>query len=59
MFELRWYSEEWIEYPEGSPVHKSDEPILQYRYRINIEEVGLQPPIWSEWCNVPFVVKKL
>lgn len=26
--------------------------ILQYRERRNIDEIGLQEPIWSEWYNV-------
>ena len=26
---------------------------LQYRVRENVNEIGLQPAIWSEWQDVP------
>jgi len=27
--------------------------VLQYRERVNIMEIGMQEPIWSEWKDVP------
>lgn len=61
MFELRW-----VVAPDG-PDRVSDTDtvmlyisaerfvFLEYRYRTNEEEVGIQPPIWSEWETVPVV----
>ena len=42
MFELRW-------------LERIDRRVLQFRQMTNIEEVGIQEPIWSEWQDVPVV----
>ena len=55
MFELRWL-ERWVpigdpaqeQYPVGKRIK-----ILQFRHRINIEELGVQELIWVEWEDVP------
>ena len=60
MIELRWKIEEWEEYTDMSshPIKHTEKPVLQYRTMTNIEEIGLQEPIWSEWTDVPEVYIK-
>ena len=52
MFELRWLKRE-----EPAPEHGRNMfrnvKVLQFRQRSNIEEIGIQPPIWDEWQDVP------
>ena len=31
---------------------------LQYRVRTNDMEIGIQPPIWGEWQDVPEVLEE-
>lgn len=52
--ELRWYTEHHEEWSESasSYVPISSEKVLQYRTMINLMEIGLQEPMWSEWKDV-------
>lgn len=54
MFELRWIRKE-----EPAPEHGRNcfrmVKVLQFRQMSNIEEVGIQQPIWTEWEDVPTV----
>ena len=58
MFELRWLSEK-INVPLDKRVYgpniAKEETVrtLQFRQMSNIEEIGVQPPIWTEWEDVP------
>ena len=57
MIELRLYKEKAGQYFDGI-LHESTcykDAILQYRTMTNIQEIGLQEPIWSEWVDVPEV----
>ncbi len=53
MYELRWKQK--LGNPDKGSVMVGDRisQTLQYRVMTNIEEVGIQEPIWSEWENVP------
>lgn len=31
------------------------EKVLQYCIQTNLHELGLQPPIWSDWIDVPVI----
>jgi hypothetical protein len=53
---------QWIRWDirDGQPpfgaIHQGSEAqayfqVLQYRERVNMDEVGLQDAIWSEWMN--------
>ena len=54
MIELRWKVEKWEQMTEiGADILHVEKPVLQVRLMSNIEEIGLQPPIWSEWEDVP------
>lgn len=56
MIELRWCVQQWTEYPElGEPIKRQREPVLQFRQMTNIQEIGIQEPIWSDWVEVPTV----
>ena len=48
MIELRWLELD-------RPVGHIRQNVLQYRIMTNIEEIGIQPPIWSDWIDVPTV----
>jgi len=58
MFELRWLSKV-INVPVDDgrfgPMIVQEKKIktLQFRQMNNIEEIGIQPPIWTEWEDVP------
>jgi len=57
MFELRWVIHDYKDYqpPLKSAVLSSDSTYrrLQYRIQTNPNETGIQPPIWSDWIDVP------
>jgi hypothetical protein len=60
MFELRLYKEKGGQYFDGA-LHGCagyKDAILQYRSMENIQELGIQEPIWSEWQDVPTVYDK-
>ena len=48
MIHMRWVK---YNFPSGISV-----TVLQYRAMTNIEEIGIQPPIWSEWRDIPTVL---
>ena len=60
MIELRWVEREIV---SGGTAHngtiieifKTKVKVLQYRIRQNMDELGLQKPIWSAWQDVPTV----
>jgi len=60
MFELRLYKEKAGEYFDGILYNCAGykDAVLQYRIMTNIQEIGLQEPIWSEWEDVPTVYDK-
>jgi hypothetical protein len=55
MIELRWFVEKEINISMNgsftSPINRT----LQYRVMENLLELGMQPPIWSEWMDVTTV----
>ena len=58
MIELRW-----IDKPFGKLIHPitgeiqelPKQRVLQYRLRQNLGEIGLRPPIYGDWIDVPVV----
>lgn len=55
MIELRWL--ERVEKAEGLGYERmAIRTVLQFRQMSNIEEIGIQPPIWAEWQDVPIEV---
>lgn len=55
MFKLRWVEKD-IQVPVLKHIGITETKtikILQYRQMSNIEEIGIQPPIWTEWEDVP------
>lgn len=53
MIELRWFVEEWTEYPEqGLPIKHREPPVLQYRevFDFNGPEISWReiPTVFSE-----------
>ena len=55
MFELRWVLREIIVGDWGGHEVAETRKVLQYRQATNVLEIGVQPPIWSEWEDVPTV----
>lgn len=56
MIEFRWITWQGKDgMPPGGAIPVCDYPalwnVLQYRERENMNEIGLQDPIWSEWKN--------
>ena len=54
MFELRWLIRP-VTMKLGAPIPfpNEKEKVLQFRQMSNIEEIGIQEPIWTEWEDVP------
>ena len=52
MFELRWL-EITVKAKGMGYERMTIERVLQFRQRSNVEEIGIQPPIWTEWEDVP------
>ena len=64
MIEIRWLKRKTgrkIRVPDNSTLAyrfklvDEVERVLQVRAMLNIEEIGIQDPIWSEWQDVPEV----
>jgi len=55
MFELRWLTENWEEYPDDCyfPVKKESEPRLQYRTKEHVMTGGYINQVWTDWIDVP------
>ena len=56
MIELRWLVRTLPTFGESQP---NVEKVLQFRQMSNIEELGIQAPIWTEWEDVPTKEEKL
>jgi hypothetical protein len=52
MFELRYQIRPCSECAKSGHAH-CEMKFLQYRQRDNMQELGIQPPIWTEWEDVP------
>ena len=50
MIEMRWLLDKTRPAPNAQ-----DGYTLQYRYRENMSEEGLEDTIWSNWIDVPYV----
>jgi hypothetical protein len=55
VIQVRWKKEKIGYYSDGALDGSSayTDKVLQYRVMENVQEIGLQPPIWSEWEDVP------
>jgi len=54
MIELRYKVEECTEIMEfGEDITHRLRPVLQIKYMLNPEELGIQEPMWGEWQDVP------
>ncbi len=56
MIELRWVKLEGPSAEPGKVFFDAGFAKLQYRKVTNLEEISLQPPIWSDWQDVPIMV---
>lgn len=54
--QMRWRC--WDVSIDGAPtigcthIHGSIYKIMQYRERQNVNEIGLEPPIWGDWIDI-------
>lgn len=57
MIELRWLVKREPLGKDWQASYKTSR-VLQYRTMENTMEIGIQPPIWSEWRDVEEVEEK-
>lgn len=56
MIEMRWLIIDTEDAAYNGFANKpAPERVLQYRQQTNMDEWGLQEPIWSDWIDVPEV----
>ena len=55
MFELRWVRKQGAPSSWWIPLGDYYPPlwqVLEYRHQVNVLELGIQEPIWSDWLEV-------